>query len=112
MEETKTPLFYTEFSQGAIEVYDDYLVIYRNWLPFTKFKYGRIRKIIFINDIQHMTYKGCGFLPGIFGFTFKHFNRPVRFMFNKWFFWRSIPFNSQMTPIFEYLNKKIIENNK
>ena len=105
-------LFYEEYSQGAIEVHDDYLVVYRNWLPFTAFKAGRVSMIIFINDIQHIEYKGCGFLLGILSFTFRHFNRPVSILFGKWFIWRRIRFNKRMTPIYDFICSKVINNNK
>ncbi len=105
-------LFYQEYSGGAIEVRHDYIVIYKNWLPFTKFKYGRNSIIIFINDIQHLEYRGCGWFRGWFVFCFKHFNKPITVWFKKWFFWRRMAFNKHMTPVYEYIRSRVIENNK
>jgi hypothetical protein len=105
-------LFYEEFSQGAIEVKDDFVIFYKNWLPFTKCKRGRVSTIIFINDIQHITYKGSGWLLGQLTFTFKHPNKPMGIKFGKWFPWRSIKFNARMTPVYEYLRSRVISNNK
>ncbi len=105
-------LFYEEFSQGAIEVREDYLVVYKNWLPFTGFRAGRVSMIVFINDIQHIEYKGSGWFPGLFTFTFRHPNRPVRFFFGKWFFWRRMAFNKRMTPVYDYIRARVIKNNK
>ena len=111
-EDTSDILLYEEYSYGAIEIRQDYLVLYRNWLPFTKFKAGRTSMIIFINDIQHIEYKGCGWFNGFFGLTFRHYNRPVIAVFGKWFFWRRMKFNKRMTPVYEYLRSRVIENNK
>ena len=105
-------LFYEEFSQGAIEVRADYLVIYRNWLPFTKFKAGRVATVIFINDIQHIEYKGCGWFLGWFGFTWRHYNRPTHMPFGKWFVWRRMAFNKRMIPVYEYIRATVIKNNR
>ena len=105
-------LFYEKYSQGAIEVRQDYIVLYKNWLPFSCFTAGRVSMIIFINDIQHIEYKGCGWFVGVLRLYFKHFNKPVRAVFGKWFFWRRISFNNKMQPIYEYLRSRVISNNK
>ena len=105
-------LFYEKHSLGAIEVRKDYVVFYRNWLPFTFFTFGRISMIIFINDIQHVKYKGCGWFAGGLMFTFKHFNRPARMYFWKWLYFRRRRFNQKLTPVYNYLRSRIIENNK
>ena len=105
-------LFYEKYSQGAIEVRQDYIVLYKNWLPFSCFTSGRVSMIIFINDIQHIEYKGCGWFIGVLGLYFKHFNKPVKVGFGKWFFWRRMAFNYKMQPIYEYLRSRVISNNK
>ena len=110
--ETSECIFYQEFSQGAIEVKEDYIVFYRNWLPFTKFKKGRISTLIFINDIQHIEYKGSGWLAGVLLFTFKHPNKPLGIKFSKWLVGRSKKLNMKMTPIYEYIRGRVINNNK
>ena len=110
--ETSECIFYQEFSQGAIEVKEDYIVFYRNWLPFTKFKKGRISTLIFINDIQHIEYKGSGWFAGVLMFTFKHPNKPLGIKFSKWFVGRSKKLNMKMTPIYEYIRGRVINNNK
>ena len=79
-------LFYVKYSQGAISVTEDYITIYKNLLNFSNFTKGRVSKVIFINDIQSVEYKGCGWFRGILGFTFKHPNKPVRVRFGKWMF--------------------------
>lgn len=104
--------FYERFSHGAIEVREDYLVIYRNWLPFSFFTFGRFATTIFINDIQHIEYKGCGWFPGTMMFTFKHFNKPARVLISKWFFWRRMKFNNKITPVYDYIRTRVIQNNK
>jgi hypothetical protein len=110
--ETSECIFYQEFSQGAIEVKEDYIVFYRNWLPFTKFKKGRVSTLIFINDIQHIEYKGSGWLAGVLLFTFKHPNKPLGIKFSKWLVGRSKKLNMKMTPIYEYIRGRVINNNK
>ena len=110
--ESNECIFYQEFSQGAIEVKDGYIVYYKNLLPFTKCKKGRVASIIFINDIQHVVYKGCGWFGGILGFTFKHFNKPLTIRFGKMFVWNSKKLNPKMTPIYEYIRMQVINNNK
>ena len=110
--ETNECLFYQEFSQGAIEIKDGYITYYHNILPFTKCKKGRIASIIFINDIQHISYKGCGWFNGALAFTFKHYNKPLVIRFSKWFVWRSKKLNPKMTPIYEYIKMQVINNNK
>ena len=105
-------LFYVKYSTGAIAVTKDYITIFKNQLPFSKFTKGRVSKIIFINDIQSVEYKGCGWLTGIFGFTFKHPNKPVRVRFGKWFVARRIKFNRKMTPVYQYILSRVIDNNK
>ena len=110
--ESNECIFYQEFSQGAIEVKDGYIVYYKNLLPFTKCKNGRVASIVFINDIQHVVYKGCGWFGGILGFTFKHFNKPLTIHFGKFFVWRSKKLNKKMTPIYEYIKMQVINNNK
>ena len=105
-------LFYQEFSQGAIEVKEDYIIFYKNWLNFTKFKKGRVATIIFINDIQHITYKGSGWLTGTLKFTFKHANKPIGINFSKWFVWRSKKLNTKVEPIYKYIRGRVINNNK
>ena len=110
--ETNECLFYQEFSQGAIEIKDGYIAYYHNILPFTKCKKGRTTSIIFINDIQHISYKGCGWFNGALAFTFKHYNKPLVIRFSKWFVWRSKKLNPKMTPIYEYIKMQVINNNK
>ena len=105
-------LFYQEFSQGAIEVKDGYITYYKNLFPFTKCKKGRTASTIFINDIQHITYKGCGWFHGVFAFTFKHANKPLVIWFSKYFVWRAKKLNPKMTPIYEYIKMQVIKNNK
>ena len=87
-------------------------IFYRNWLNFTKFKKGRVSTIIFINDIQHITYKGSGWFAGVLLFTFKHTNKPIGIHFSKWFVSRSKKLNTKMTPIYEYIRGRVISNNK
>ena len=110
--ETNECLFYQEFSQGAIEVKDGYIVYYKNLIPITKCKKGRVASIVFINDIQHVVYKGCGWFGGVLGFTFKHYNKPLIIRFSKFFVWRSKKLNPKMTPIYEYIRMQVINNNK
>ena len=105
-------IFYQEFSQGAIAVKKDYIIFFRNWLKFTRFKKGRVSTIIFINDIQHVTYKGSGWPSGILLFTFKHANKPMGIKFSTWWVWRRKKLNTKMAPIYEYLRERVIENNK
>ncbi|MBR2892072.1 MAG: hypothetical protein IKC22_06855 [Bacilli bacterium] len=105
-------LFYVKYSQGAISVTEDYITIYKNLLNFSNFTKGRVSKVIFINDIQSVEYKGCGWFRGILGFTFKHPNKPVRVRFGKWFVSRRKRFNKKMTPVYQYILSKVIENNK
>jgi hypothetical protein len=104
--------FYQEFSEGAIEVKEDYIIYYQNILPMSWCKKGRTSSIVFFNDIQHITYKGSGWFKGVLSFTFKHFNKPLVIYFSKWFFWRSQKLNPKMTPIYEYIKAKVIKNNK
>ena len=111
-EDTGDTLFYQEFSEGAIEVKEDYIIYYQNILPMSWCKKGRTSSIVFFNDIQHITYKGSGWFKGVLAFTFKHFNKPLVIYFSKWFFWRSQKLNPKMTPIYEYIKAKVIKNNK
>lgn len=105
-------LFYVKYSYGAISVTKDYITIFKNQLPFSNFTKGRVSKIIFINDIQSVEYKGCGWFNGILGFTFKHPNRPIRIRFGKWFVARRKRFNHKMTPVYQYILSRVIDNNK
>ena len=111
-EDVSDTLFYQEFSEGAIEVKEDYIIYYQNILPMSWCKKGRTSSIVFFNDIQHITYKGSGWFKGVLAFTFKHFNKPLVIHFSKWFFWRSQKLNPKMTPIYEYIKAKVIKNNK
>lgn len=110
--ESNECIFYQEFSQGAIEVKDGYIVYYKNLLPFTECRKGRMASTVFINDIQHIVYKGCGWFGGVLTFTFKHFNKPLVIHFSKWFVWRRKKLNPKMTPIYEYIKMQVINNNK
>ena len=113
IEEDKSEcLFYQEFSQGAIEVKEGYITFYHNLLNFTKFKKGRVSTLIFINDIQHISYKGAGWFSGVLVFMFKHSNKPLGIKFSKWGVGRSKKLNKKMTPIYEYIKMQVINNNK
>ena len=102
---------YIEFSMGAIEIDGNKLTIYHNWLPFTFFRFGRFARVMYINDIQSVYYKGPGWFPGIICFYFKHFNFNHGVLITKHFFWRQIAFNKKMEPFYQNLLKKISENN-
>ena len=103
---------YIEFSTGAISIDGNKLTVYHNWLPFSFFKFGRIERVIYINDISSVVFKGPGFLPGTLCFYFKHFNFSHRVLIFKHFFWRRISFNKKMTPFYQELLKAITDNNK
>ena len=104
--------FYVEFSQGAIRLDGNVITIYRNWLPFTFFKFGRVAKVFYLNDIQMIDFKGSGWFLGIFRFYFKHFNRPASIAFGKWFVWRRFKLNRRIKPLYEYLLYRVTENNE
>ena len=100
-----------EFSGGAITVEGNKITVYQNWLPFTKFKYGRIARVIYLNDIQQIVFKGTGWFPGTMRFYFKHFNFSLTVPISKWFIWRRMAFNKKLTPFYEELLEKVNENN-
>ena len=104
--------FFVDFSQGAIRVDENAITIYRNWFPFTSVKAGRISTVIFLNDIQRIDFKGSGWFLGLMSFSFKHYNRPVKFVFGKWFVWRRMKLNKKMEPVYKYLLDEITKNNK
>ena len=104
--------FYIEYSQGAIRLDGNIITIYYNWLPFTCFQFGRISKVLFVNDIQMIEFKGSGWFLGTFKFYFKHFNRPAGALFGKWFVWRRFKLNKRIMPFYEYLLNKVIANNE
>ena len=72
---------YLRYSGGAIEVHETYVVFYKNFLPLSKFVKGRSSIIINYSDIKSVEYRGCGWFQGWFSFSFKHFLKPLRFMF-------------------------------
>lgn len=103
---------YLRYSGGAIEVHETYVVFYKNFLPLSKFVKGRSSIIINYSDIKSLEYRGCGWFPGWFTFSFKHFLRPLRFMFyrNHFLFLlkRSKKLNKQMEPLYRYIANKVM----
>ena len=45
-------------------------------------------------------------------FKSEHPNKPVRVRFGKWFVSRRKRFNKKMTPVYQYILSRVIENNK
>lgn len=100
---------YARYSGGAIELHKKYVVFYKNILPFSWNVYGRTSIIINLSDIDVIEFKGCGWFWGHITISFKHFTKPMKFNFFKWFVPRRIAFNKVMMPFYEYI-KDIVMN--
>ena len=99
---------YEKHSLGAFELHSDYIVIYKNWLPFRNFIKGRIMHVINLKDIDQFAYKGTGWFGGILCFSYKHFSRPRKFNIFVWWVWRRFKFNNNLTPVFDYISKFVM----
>ena len=108
---TDNNAIYLEDSFGAIRIEGNTITLYYNWLPFTFFRFGRISKTLYLNDIQMIEYKGTGWFIGYMKFYFKHFNRPARVFFSKWFVWRRFSFNKKLSKVYAHLLNNISNNN-
>lgn len=95
---------YEKHSFGAFELHTNYIVIYKNWLPFRNFTKGRIMTVINLNNVAEFCSKGPGWFMGLLGFGYKSFIRREKFRIFVWWVWRRKRFNENMKPIFEYLN--------
>ena len=98
---------YVRYSGGAIELHENYVVFYKNFLPFSWNVYGRVSIIINLNDIDLVEHRGCGWFPGHFSFSFKHFKRPITFVFFKWWVWRRKKLNKSIEPLYQFIADKV-----
>lgn len=99
---------YVRYSGGAIEVHTDYVVFYKNFLPFSWNVYGRNRVLIKYEEIGGVEFRGCGWFIGHFAFAFKHFLRPKYFFFGKWFVPRRKKINKEIEPLFRYISERVL----
>ena len=105
---TENLVGYVRFSGGALEVHENYIVCYKNFLPFSWNVYGRTSIIIELSNIDLLEYRGCGWFPGHFAICFRHYQRPIKFFFGKWFVWRRKKFNKEMQPLYEFIASKVM----
>ena len=70
---TENLVGYVRFSGGALEVHENYIVFYKNFLPFSWNVYGRTSIIIELSNIDLLEYRGCGWFPGHFAIRFRHY---------------------------------------
>ena len=98
-------LAYVKYSNGAIELHEDYVVFYANWLPFESFVQGRIATIINIKDIDSITYKGSGLMPAFFFVRMKGV-RTFWFLPAKWFPWTNKKLNPKLREVYQYMFEK------
>ena len=96
---------YVKFSNGAIELHEDYVVFYINWLPFKSFVHGRMSCVISLNDIEGMAYKGCGLLPSFFIIRLKGMTTNV-FLPTNWFPWTNKDLNAELREIYRFMFEK------
>ena len=99
---------YVCYSTGAIELHEDYIVFYKNILPFSCNVCGRKSFLINLSDINQIEYKGCGWYNGFFRLSFKHFQKPLKFIFFKWWVWRSKKLYKLIEPIYQFISNKIM----
>ena len=103
---------YLRYSGGAIEVHENYVVFYKNLLPFSKIVKGRSSTIINYVDIRVLNHRGCGWFEGWFSFSFKHYLKPIMFRFYRWHFLffisKSKKLNKQMEPLYRFIAKRVI----
>lgn len=97
---------YVKYSNGAIELHEDYVVFYKNWLPFQSFIYGRMATVINLSDIESVSYKGCGFFPAVFFIKLKGSFFPLRFFPRKWFPWTNFDLNPELREIYGFIFEK------
>ena len=99
---------YVRFSGGALEVHENYIVFYKNFLPFSCNVYGRTSVIVSIYNIDIFEFRGCGWFPGHFTMCFRHYQRPKRVWFGKWFVWRRKRFNKEIKPLLDFIAEKVM----
>ena len=98
---------YVRYSNGAIELHEDYVVFYRNLFNFKSCVHGRIATVVNIEDISSITYKGTGWFPGMYVIRMKHSPRPLIFPLSNWFVWTNKTLNLELKPIYSYIFNRI-----